>query len=327
MGVQPAPGRQVPGRITVHGGRRHRDVQPATRIRTAAASALSAFKGVLKAGNIKAANGGKTVVFYLDAPTAAFPYLCSNTTYQTIILPSTYKLGEFAKGGTTTGGFRMTSYTPGVGAKFDRNPSWWGGKTPLDGVDVTYYSDAAAVTAALLGGQIDLISQVSFSDSRALFGNSKVQIISAKGTPHREISMLVSTAAAIKPFKDRRVRQALALTLDRPAIIKQLFQRLRGPGQRLAVRLGLPVVRPDGSAAQAGSRAGEEAARAGRLPEGLPGHADDREVHRDPAARADPRGLGEEGRHRHQAQHHHVRAPTTAARTRAARRVAARRRG
>ena len=65
--------------------------------------ALSAFKGVLKAGNIKAANGGKTVVFSLDAPTAAFPYLCSNTTYQTIIQPSTYKLGQFAKGGTTTG--------------------------------------------------------------------------------------------------------------------------------------------------------------------------------------------------------------------------------
>ncbi len=193
-------------------------------------SALSAFKGVLKPGNIQAANGGKTVVFYLDAPTAAFPYLCSNTTYQALILPSTYKIGEFAKGGTTTGGFKLTSYTPGVGAKFDRNPGWWGGKTPLDGVDATYYTDSAAVTAALLSGQIDLISQVSFADSRALFGNSKVQIISAKGTPHREISMLISTAAAIKPFTDRRVRQALALTLDRPAIIKQLFSGLAVPG-------------------------------------------------------------------------------------------------
>ena len=42
--------------------------------------------------------------------------------------------------------------------------------------------------------------------------------------------MLVSTAAAIKPFKDRRVRQALALTLDRPAIIKQLFNGFGSPG-------------------------------------------------------------------------------------------------
>ncbi len=192
--------------------------------------ALSAFKGVLKAGNITAANGGKTVVFSLDAPTAAFPYLCSNTTYQTIIQPSTYKLGQFAKGGTTTGPFRLTSYTSGIGAKFDRNPTWWGGTAPLDGVDVTYYSDTAAVTAALLGGQIDMISQVQFSDSRALFGNPNVQIITAKGTPHREISMLVSTAAAVKPFKDRRVRQALALTLDRPKIIKQLFNGFGVPG-------------------------------------------------------------------------------------------------
>jgi peptide/nickel transport system substrate-binding protein len=192
--------------------------------------ALSAFKGVLKAGNIKAANGGNTVVFYLDAPTASFPYLTSNTTYQSIILPSTYKLGGFAKGGVTTGAFRMTSYTPGIGAKFDRYTGWWGGSAPLDGVDVTYYSDEAAVVAALLGGQIDLISQVSFSGGRALFNNSKVQIITAKGTPHREISMLVSTAAAIKPFKDRRVRQALALTLDRPKIIKQLFNGFAVPG-------------------------------------------------------------------------------------------------
>lgn len=192
--------------------------------------ALSAFKGVLKAGNISSANGGKTVVFTLDAPTAAFPYLTSNTTYQSIIQPSTYKLGQFAKGGTTTGAFRLTSYTSGIGAKFDRNPTWWGGKAPLDGVDVTYYSDAAAVTAALLGGQIDMISQVSFSDSRALFNNSRVQIITAKGTPHREISMLVSTAAAVKPFKDRRVRQALALTLDRPKVIKQLFNGFGIPG-------------------------------------------------------------------------------------------------
>ena len=193
-------------------------------------SALSAFKGVLKAGNIKAANGGKTVVFFLDAPTAAFPYLCSNTTYQALIQPSSYKIGQFVKGGTTTGGFRLVSYTPGVGAKFDRNPDWWGGSTSLDGVDVTYYSDSAAATAALLGGQIDMISQVSFSESRALFNNSKVQIITAKGTPHRQISMLVSTAAAIKPFQDKRVRQALALTLDRPAIIKQLFNGFGVPG-------------------------------------------------------------------------------------------------
>lgn len=185
-------------------------------------SALSAFKGILGPGGIKAV-GQYTVVFYLQTATPSFPYLTSNTTYQAIILPANYQMGTFSKTPQTTGAFVMTSYTPGVGAKFDRNPNWWGGKAPLDGVDVTYYSDNAAVDAAMLGGQIDLISQVTFAVDRALFNNSNVQIFSTPGAPHRQIAMLVQTAAAAKPLKDYRVRQALALTLDRPAAVKALL--------------------------------------------------------------------------------------------------------
>ena len=189
-------------------------------------AALSAFKGVLQPSGVKAV-GDYTVVFTLDAPTASFPYLTSNTTYQAIILPADYKDGTFTTTPQTTGAFNLVSYTPGVGAKFDRNPSWWGGKSPLDGVDVTYYADESAAIAAVLSGQIDLMSQTSFTDGRAAFSNPKLQILSVKGTPHREISMLVSTVAAAPEFKNPLVRQALALTLDRPAIIKQLLQRLR----------------------------------------------------------------------------------------------------
>jgi peptide/nickel transport system substrate-binding protein len=137
--------------------------------------ALSAFKGVLGPGGVKKVSD-YTVVFYLQAPTAAFPYLTSNTTYHAIILPANYQLGTFAKTPQTTGPFNLVSYTPGVGAKFDRNPNWWNGKAPLDGVDVTYYSDDAAVVAALLSGQIDLVSQVSFASDRAVFTSSNLQV-------------------------------------------------------------------------------------------------------------------------------------------------------
>lgn len=185
-------------------------------------AALSAFKGVLQPSGVKAV-GDYTVVFTLDAPTASFPYLTSNTTYQAIILPADYKDGTFTSTPQTTGAFNLTSYTPGVGAKFERNPSWWGGKSLLDGVDVTYYADESAAIAAVLSGQIDMMSQTSFTNGRAAFRNPKLQILSVKGTPHREISMLVSTVAAAPEFKNPLVRQALALCLDRPAIINQLF--------------------------------------------------------------------------------------------------------
>ncbi len=185
-------------------------------------SALSAFKGVLGPGGIKAV-GDYTVVFYLQVPTGHFPYLTSNTTYQAIILPANYQMGTFSKTPQTTGPFIMTSYTPGVGAKFDRNPNWWAGKALLDGVDVTYYSDNGAVDAALLGGQVDLVSQINYSADRPLFNNSNLQIFSTKGSPHRQIAMLTQTAAAAKPLKDYRVRQALALAFDRNAAVKQLL--------------------------------------------------------------------------------------------------------
>jgi peptide/nickel transport system substrate-binding protein len=181
--------------------------------------ALSAYKGVLSPGGIKKIDP-LTVEFHLDAPTASFPYLTSSTTYQAILLPSTYKVGTFEKTPQTTGAFALVSYTPGVGAKYDRFPGWWGGRAALDGIDVTYYTDDAATTAALLGKQVNLIGQINFATGRPLFNNSGVQIFNARGATHREVPMRVDVK---NPLKDYRVRQAIALTLDRPAIVKTLF--------------------------------------------------------------------------------------------------------
>ena len=188
--------------------------------------ALSAYKGVLSPSGIRKINDF-TVQFRLDAPTASFPYLTSSTTYQAIMLPADYKLGTFEKSAQTTGAFRLTSYNPGVGAKFERNTSWWGGRAPLDGVDVTYYSDDAAVVSASLGNQLDLVGQVNFATGRALFTSPNVQIFNARGSTHRQVAMRVD---ANNPLEDARVRRAIALTLDRPSIVKTLFNNLAQVG-------------------------------------------------------------------------------------------------
>ena len=196
------------------------------RLVGADSGALSAFKGVLSSGGIKAVDN-LTVEFTLDSPTASFPYLTSSTTYQAIILPRDYKLGTFDKTPQGTGAFRLVSYTPGVGAKFDRNPSWWGGTAPLDGVDITYYTDPAAHVAALVGGQVDMLNEVQFANGRALFNNPNVQIFPVRGAQNRTVGLRVNLK---NPLKDRRVRQAIALTLDRPAIVKTLFSNFADIG-------------------------------------------------------------------------------------------------
>jgi peptide/nickel transport system substrate-binding protein len=181
--------------------------------------ALSAFQGVLKPAGIRKVDD-LTVAFHLESPTASFPYLTSSTTYQAIVLPASYQPGTFTSTPQTTGAFKMVSYQPGVGATYDRFDRWWGGHAPLDGVDLTYFPAPAAADAALLSGSIDLFNEISVGSDRSLFNNKAIQIFSAQSAAHREVPMRTDQP----PFNDYRVRQAVALTLDRPAILKRLLK-------------------------------------------------------------------------------------------------------
>ena len=178
----------------------------------------SAFSGVLSDAGVTKVDDF-TISFKLDTPTASFPYLTSSTTYQAIILPKDY-VGPFEKTPQTTGAFNLVAYTPGVSARYDRNPNWWGGVAPLDGVDVTLGEDTAIINA-LIGGQLDLLNGVVYFNSKALFNNPNIQIFKARGATHREIPMRVDQKDSV--LFDKRVRQAIALTLNRPDIIKTLF--------------------------------------------------------------------------------------------------------
>ena len=119
--------------------------------------ALSAFNGVLNPDGIRKLSSN-TVAFNLEAPNASFPYLVSSATYQAIILPSAYQVGSFASLAQVTGAFQITSYTPGVGASYAPYGGWWGGKIPLPGIDARFYSDTAALDAALLSGAVDIVN-------------------------------------------------------------------------------------------------------------------------------------------------------------------------
>jgi peptide/nickel transport system substrate-binding protein len=196
------------------------------RLTSKSSQALSAVGSYLHPSGVRKVDD-LTVAFHLNQPVSNFPFLVSSSTYQAIILPADYKLGTFASKPQTTGALMLTAYTPGVSAKYDRFTGWWGGHTPLDGVDVTYFSAAAAADAALLGNQIDLINQIQVATDRPLFKNSKVQIFKARGATHREVVMRVDLH---NPLHDHRVRQAIAYTLDRPAIVKTLFNGLADIG-------------------------------------------------------------------------------------------------
>jgi len=187
-------------------------------------AALSAFGGVVKpAGVVKVDD--YTVAFHLEAPNGNFPYLVSSDNYNTIIIPNNYNPASWQSSFIGTGPFVLSSYTPKVGANFTRNESYWGTKALPSQTQFTFYDTQPPSILALTGGTIDVLGQFSVTGGEALLGGG-YNIIKLKSSAHRELSMRNDQA----PFTDPRVRQAIALTLNRPQIVTALFKGLADLG-------------------------------------------------------------------------------------------------
>jgi len=182
------------------------------------ANALSAFGGVLLPAGVKKVDDF-TVEFHLSAPNGNFPYLTSSDNYNMIILPKGYDPSKWQSTFIGTGPFKLGSYTPKSGATFTRNESYWGTKALPSQTVFTFFDTQNPLILALTGGTIDVVGQFAVSGAEELLTGS-YNIIKLKSAAHRELSMRCDQA----PFTDARVRQAMALTLDRPAIVKALFK-------------------------------------------------------------------------------------------------------
>jgi peptide/nickel transport system substrate-binding protein len=182
------------------------------------ANALSVFGGTLDpAGVVKVDD--TTVAFHLEHPDAAWPDAVSNDNYNMIIVPKGFDYTNYQKTFPGTGRFKMLSYTPNVGAVYVRNPHYWGTPAKPAKIEWTFYSDEAPMTAALQAGSIDCLDQFSVATSPQLLGGS-YNVIALKAATHRELSMRND----MHPFTSKYARQAIAYSLDRPAIVAALFK-------------------------------------------------------------------------------------------------------
>ncbi len=159
-----------------------------------------------------------TVAFHLEAANGNFPYLTSSDNYNMIIIPNGQDPGTWQKTFVGTGPFKLKSYTTNVGASFVRNEQYWGTKALPAATEFTFYATETPSVLALTGGTIDVLGQFSVAGGPQLL-NGGFTVSKLRSSAHRELSMRNDVA----PFTDPRVRQAIALTLDRPAIVKSLF--------------------------------------------------------------------------------------------------------
>ena len=183
---------------------------------------LSAIPATLLGPEGVVKTGPYTVQFRLKQPNNAFPYLVSQTTYQAIIQPAAIanKPDTWVSSGMIgTGAFRLKSLTPNKRAELVRFPNYWGGRPPLDGAVLTFYQGSAPMVLALRAGQIDLAQQMSPQEAAPFQKNSRYKIFGSPTSSHRMFGLRVDR----DPFKDARVRRAIALTLNRPDLIQRIL--------------------------------------------------------------------------------------------------------
>jgi peptide/nickel transport system substrate-binding protein len=185
-----------------------------------ASNALSAFGGGLTPDGVQKVDQF-TVAFHLTAPNGNFPYLVSSDNYNMIIIPNGYDPAKWESSFIGTGPFVMKSYTPKVGATFARNEQYWGAKALPAATNFTFYDTMTPMVLALTGGSIDVLGQFAVAGGEQLLApGAPYNITNLKSATHRQLSMRCDQA----PFTDPRVRQAIALTLNRPAIVAALFK-------------------------------------------------------------------------------------------------------
>jgi len=184
------------------------------------AAGNSGLKGVID-DNSAVAKDATTVDFNLVSANGNFPYLMSVFNAQTPITPATYETGTTLDAKPDgTGPWKLESYDQATGATFSRNPNWWGGTTPLDSVEFTFFDTVGPMVTAYQGNSIDAIVQFDVFSGAPLFQDPNFTVSDLQTTNHRQIWMRTDKGQ----FKDKRVRQALALSLDRDAMLQQLFQ-------------------------------------------------------------------------------------------------------
>ena len=184
-------------------------------------NALSTFTGLLVPSGVKKLSNTQ-VQFTLEAPNGNFPWIISSDNYNMIIVP---KGTDFTKWQSTfigTGPFKLVSYQAKVGATFVRNPHWWGGQVLPAKVEHIFYETQTPQINALQSGDVDVVNLIVYQGAQSLFNNPSFNILVNRSSQHRELSMRCDKP----PFTDPRVRQAVALTLDRPGMVSALLNGL-----------------------------------------------------------------------------------------------------
>jgi peptide/nickel transport system substrate-binding protein len=122
-----------------------------------------------------------------------------------------------------TGPFKFVSWQKSVKTVYTKNPNYWQkGKPYLDGIEYSVIVDPNTMGMALKGKEIDAAQ--TFPVSKELPDLQKAGYVILRGArPSGQMGLCPNSVDDNSPFKDVKVRQAVAYAIDQKGIISALL--------------------------------------------------------------------------------------------------------
>ncbi|HVX28939.1 MAG TPA: ABC transporter substrate-binding protein [Nitrolancea sp.] len=163
-----------------------------------------------------------TVKFVLSSPYAPLPVMLG---YNRCIVPKHLLEGkdpnqpaDFLKNPVGTGPFKFKQASPGTFLEVEANPDYFDGPPYLDGIVFKVIPDGNNRVAQILSGELDF-TPIDTSQVKSLQGKDNVIIRQAPQVYYDYIAFNWKQ----ERFHDIRVRQAFAMALDKPAMLKSFL--------------------------------------------------------------------------------------------------------
>lgn len=184
-----------------------------------------------------------TIRIVTDGPAPTLPYdfirlfITSARATQGLTPENSNEAFNAGRAAIGTGPYRYVSWTPREQLTLERFDGYWGGAQPWQRVVRREIPNDAARVAQLRAGQVDIITRVPASDVATLGRDQALRVVTGDTVyvfniefDFRERTPQVSAAdgspLAANPFRDPRVREAIDLAIDRPALAEVAMEGL-----------------------------------------------------------------------------------------------------
>lgn len=181
-----------------------------------------------------------TVKFTLCHPDPAFlskvAFVTNGIGEKSVLLANggdTPKLSENPNG---TGPYKVKEWVRGDHITFEANPDYWGGAPKSKEVILKWSAEAAQRLLELQSGNADLVENIAPEDMETVKNDAKLKL-----NLRQPLNIVyLGMNRNLKPFDNEKVRQAVALALDKQRIVDLFY----APGSTAASQFAPPLIKP-----------------------------------------------------------------------------------